>query len=260
MQNKNIIEKLRDDNHYYGDFGKQYISNSDIKTMRFDPEQFHAPSKTTVPMEQGKYSHQFMLEPTKAKDFPISDVTRRDSKHKAFLEEKGLDEALKTSEAKEIEDLVAWFKDENNPKTKHYLEDIYSLNSSFEEPMVGNIMGYDFKAKADIVNVKKGYIIDLKTSKDVPRFLSTAKTWGYHTQAFIYQSLFGMPLTFIAIGKTPKRRADGTTYYDVGEFTPKQSTLQEAKLDIEYAIRNYEDWLSHTADNKIEEFVFKGQF
>ena len=119
-----------------------------------------------------------MLEPTKAKDFPISDVTRRDSKHKAFLEEKGLDEALKTSEAKETEDLVAWFKDEDNPKTKHYLEDIYSLNSSFEEPMVGNTMGYDFKAKADIVNVKKGYIIDLKTSKDVPRFLSTAKTWG----------------------------------------------------------------------------------
>ena len=69
-----------------------------------------------------------------------------------------------------------------------------------------------------------------------------------------------MPLTFIVIGKTPKKRVDGTTYYDVGEFTPRQSTLQEAKLDIEYAIRNYEDWLSKSAKNNIEDFVFKGQF
>lgn len=260
MQNKTIIKKLRDDKHYYGEFGKQYISNSDIKVMRNDPEQFHAPSKTTVAMEQGKYFHQLMLEPTKSKDFPISDSTRRDAKHKAFLEEKGLDEALKTSEAQEIENLVKWFKDENNPKSQKYLEDIYSLHSHFEEPMVGKIMGYDFKCKADCVNVKEGYIIDLKTSRDVPKFLLTAKTWGYHTQALIYQSLFGMPLTFIVIGKTPKKRVDGTTYYDVGEFTPSQSTLREAKLDIEYAIRNYEDWLGKNAKNNIEDFVFKGQF
>ena len=72
MQNKTIIKKLRDDKHYYGEFGKQYISNSDIKVMRNDPEQFHAPSKTTVAMEQGKYFHQLMLEPDKAKDFPIA--------------------------------------------------------------------------------------------------------------------------------------------------------------------------------------------
>lgn len=121
MQNKTIIKKLRDDKHYYGEFGKQYISNSDIKVMRNDPEQFHAPSKTTVAMEQGKYFHQLMLEPTKSKDFPISDATRRDAKHKAFLEEKGLDEALKTNEAQEIESLVKWFKDENNPKSKNTL-------------------------------------------------------------------------------------------------------------------------------------------
>ena len=33
MENKEIIEKLRDDQEYYGDFGKQYISNSDIKVF-----------------------------------------------------------------------------------------------------------------------------------------------------------------------------------------------------------------------------------
>ncbi len=36
-----------------------------------------------------------ILEPSKAKDLPISDVTRRGARHKAFLEEKGVDEELK---------------------------------------------------------------------------------------------------------------------------------------------------------------------
>ena len=33
MKKEKVIEKLRNDEHYYGDFGKQYLSNSDIKTL-----------------------------------------------------------------------------------------------------------------------------------------------------------------------------------------------------------------------------------
>ena len=33
MKKQEIIDKLRDDEHYYGDFGKQYLSNSDISTL-----------------------------------------------------------------------------------------------------------------------------------------------------------------------------------------------------------------------------------
>ena len=32
-----IIEKLRDDEHYYGDFGKKYLSNSDISALLKNP-------------------------------------------------------------------------------------------------------------------------------------------------------------------------------------------------------------------------------
>ena len=38
MENKKIIDKLRDDKHYYGKFGKKWISNSDIKVLRDTPE------------------------------------------------------------------------------------------------------------------------------------------------------------------------------------------------------------------------------
>ena len=33
MNKDNVIEKLRDDEHYYGDFGKKYLSNSDISAL-----------------------------------------------------------------------------------------------------------------------------------------------------------------------------------------------------------------------------------
>ena len=33
MTSKEIIEKLEDDKHYYGKFGRQFLSNSDINTL-----------------------------------------------------------------------------------------------------------------------------------------------------------------------------------------------------------------------------------
>ena len=38
-----VLEKLRDDEHYYGDFGKQFLSNSDIRSLLTDPLSFKKP-------------------------------------------------------------------------------------------------------------------------------------------------------------------------------------------------------------------------
>ena len=40
LTHEKIIDKLRDDEHYYGDFGRQYISNSDIKILLSNIEQY----------------------------------------------------------------------------------------------------------------------------------------------------------------------------------------------------------------------------
>ena len=37
---QDIIEKLRDDAQYYGEFGKQYLSNSDIGALLGNPKEF----------------------------------------------------------------------------------------------------------------------------------------------------------------------------------------------------------------------------
>ena len=65
------VDELRDDTKYYGSFGKQYLSNSDIGTLLKDPSNFGKPRETTLPMILGRYFHTLMLEPQKIKDFII---------------------------------------------------------------------------------------------------------------------------------------------------------------------------------------------
>ena len=48
MSKNEIIEKLKIDEHYYGDFGKQYLSNSDISTLLKDPLALGKPSKANT--------------------------------------------------------------------------------------------------------------------------------------------------------------------------------------------------------------------
>lgn len=47
MEEKEVLEKLKSDEHYYGEFGKQYLSNSDISALLKDPLSFKAPSQMT---------------------------------------------------------------------------------------------------------------------------------------------------------------------------------------------------------------------
>ena len=71
MTTGQIIDKLRDDEHYYGEFGSQFLSNSNIKTLLKNPLGLREPSKTTVPFLVGGYFHTAILEPDKIKNFKV---------------------------------------------------------------------------------------------------------------------------------------------------------------------------------------------
>jgi len=72
MNSKEIIEKLEDDKHYYGKFGRQFLSNSDINTLiKGKPEDLYKPKKKTSDMLIGGYFHTIILEPEKVKSFKI---------------------------------------------------------------------------------------------------------------------------------------------------------------------------------------------
>ena len=52
-----VLELLRDDEQYYGSFGKQYLSNSDIGTLLNDPTNFRKPQNDNVNYHKGRYFH-----------------------------------------------------------------------------------------------------------------------------------------------------------------------------------------------------------
>ena len=75
-----IIEKLRNDEHYYGEFGKKYLSNSDIGTLLKNPLLLGQPSKPTSAFLVGGYFHTAILEPDKLKKYRVIQSSTRNTK------------------------------------------------------------------------------------------------------------------------------------------------------------------------------------
>ena len=65
MNKDDVIEKLRDDEAYYGDFGKKYLSNSDIGTLLTNPLALGKASEMRPAFLVGGYFHTAILEPDK---------------------------------------------------------------------------------------------------------------------------------------------------------------------------------------------------
>ena len=80
MTNSDIIEKLRDDTHYYGDFGKQYLSNSDISVLLKNPLALGQKREMNPAFLVGGYFHTAILEPDKLKNYKVVECTTRNTK------------------------------------------------------------------------------------------------------------------------------------------------------------------------------------
>ena len=77
---KKIIEKLRQDEHYYGDYGKQFLSNSDIHILLKDPRRLREDKPKSTAMVIGGYFHTAILEPDKLESFKIIKSSTRNTK------------------------------------------------------------------------------------------------------------------------------------------------------------------------------------
>ena len=92
LSDKQIIDRLRNDEDYYGEFGRQWLSNSNIQDLQ--PKTFKQFGKVQEDNEnfiKGRYFHQLILEPNKAKKFPIfSETKTRGVKYNNFLEDNNI--------------------------------------------------------------------------------------------------------------------------------------------------------------------------
>ena len=194
MKKEKIIEMLKEDEHYYGDFGKQYLSNSDIKTLLTNPLALKEPSKTNAHFLVGGYFHTAILEPDKLKKYKIIDSNSRNTK--AYKEMSGGEMCLLQHEVDLIDNLISTML--NNKVCRDLISE---EKGEYEVPAITELFGQMWKGKADVVNHSEKLIIDLKTTSDLDSFKWNAKKYNYDSQAYIYRKLFGYEFIFIAIDK-----------------------------------------------------------
>ena len=194
MNKKKVLEKLKLDENYYGDFGKQFLSNSDIKTLLTNPLALGIQSKPSPAFLVGGYFHTAILEPDKLKKYKVIESSTRNTK--AYKEMSGGELCLLQKEVDQIELM-----------TQKILENdvcrglIKGIDVEYEKPGLAELEGALWKGKADIVNHDEKLIIDLKTTKDINAFKWSANRFNYDSQAYIYSKIFGYEFVFIVIDK-----------------------------------------------------------
>ncbi len=242
MDKAEILKHLEDDSKYYGEFGKQFLSNSDIGKLLKNPTQFRVNQEMTKPMLEGRYFHTKILEPQKIGDFIEVNVTSRNTvKYKEAINEGEM--LLLTKEREHLDFLCT--KMTSNMEMFDY---IYDDGNEFEVPEIQKIMSLDWKGKADIINHNKGLLVDIKTSGDIDKFMYSAKTYNYDSQAYIYQRLFGKPLIFLVIDKRTAR---------LGIFECSDSFLRGGQEKVEQAVEVYQKYFSNEATEDIHSYIHK---
>ena len=236
------IEMLRDDANYYGDFGKQYLSNSDISTLLKDPSQYGVTRPDNQNFAKGRYFHQLILEPSKAENVQYVNASTRTTKlYKQYCEDNDLPFALLESEVEEIQKLVTKMLSNYT-----FFEDIRNDDNVYEVPAVGKICGQMWKGKADIVHTDM--LIDLKTTSNIDDFKWSARKYNYDSQAYIYQSLFGKPLVFYAIEKATGR---------LGIYRPTEDFLKRGEEKVVQAIDIYRKFFADNASENINDYYIE---
>ena len=193
MTKQEVLEKLKIDEHYYGDFGKQYLSNSDISALLNNPLALGQQSPPSAAFLVGGYFHTAILEPNKLDKYKIVKSSTRNTK--AYKEVAGGELCLLQHEVDSIELM------REKIMSNDVCKSLITGNVEYEQPGIIELEGQMWKGKADIVNHDEKLIIDLKTTADLQKFRYSASKYNYDSQAYIYSSLFGYEFMFIVIDK-----------------------------------------------------------
>ena len=241
MDKKNIIAKLKDDTHYYGDFGKKYLSNSDISTLLNNPLALGQPSKPSSAFLVGGYFHTAILEPDKLKKYKVIPATTRNTK--MYKEMSGGELCLLQHEVDHIELMTE--KMMNNDVCKSLIQ---ANKCEYELPGVDQVGRYVWKGKADIINHTDRLVVDIKTTADIQKFKNSAYRYNYDSQAYIYQTLFGYEMVFIVIDKTT---------HQLGVFDCSPEFIASGKDKVDRAEDAYELFYKTKDFNPKQYFISK---
>ena len=233
MNKEKILQRLCNDEDYYGEFGNQFLSNSHVGKLLKDPLRAFEPSKPSPAFLVGGYFHTCILEPDKLDKYKVVKSTTRNTK--AYKDVAGGELCLLQHEVDTIE--LMREKVMANDICKDL---IINSQNKYEQPGIINMFNNNWKGKADIVNHEEKLVIDLKTTADIEKFQWSASKYNYDSQAYIYSKLFGYEFLFIVIDKNTHQIGMfdcSPQFYERGE--EKVSKASEA-YDLFYKTKDFD--------------------
>ena len=223
-----LIDQMWSDDFYYEYLKQAAMSSSMASKLQRSVKEYVYSLRYSEPKSQalidGGLFHTMMLEPQKIENYTFIEVESKNTKAYKLANEQHSD-VYTAKERREAERLVDAVNRCEQAKS-------LLINADYEVPMIDYINGMPFRAKADVLR-KDGTIIDLKTSLDVHNFHISARKYGYHRQAYIYCTLWGLPHTafkFLVIDKKS---------LDIGIFDCSQEFFDLGKYEVEQIIEKY---------------------
>jgi len=232
-----LVKKAYDDDFYYGYLGKYALSSSSIKNLLSSPKtyrnimQYGSPSSQAL--RDGWLMHTCVLEPHVFEQQIFVDVQSKNTKkYKEALAEHGKVFTMKEKhDAERLADALL--------RNEMVLEKLN--NSDFEVAEVADVMGFPFRAKADILG-NNSTMYDLKSTSSIEGWKYSADKYGYDVQAFLYCQIFDIlpnRMGFIIIDKGS---------LDIGYAQVTEEFYLRGAAKVKRALEIYEEWFMQEAD------------
>ena len=192
MTHNGIIKDL-ENSDYHAE--SEHLSSSKLKLLLTDLEKFHSENILKIKTEQkentnfseGSFVHSLILEPTKLDEYAFFEGwTKRGPEWTAFKEANEGKTILSKPQKIRCEKWVESYK--KNPAAVELVSGIEAEISVFTE-----LDGVRVKARADGLNLEKGYILDVKTTSYSPSlesFKLVCEQFSYYLSAALYLKCF----------------------------------------------------------------------
>jgi hypothetical protein len=259
VQNKKPNEVSNAD--YHAD--RTHLSSSALKLILSDPGKFYKRyilnevevEKTSEALLFGTVAHLYTLEPhlvsTSVTTYP--GAVRRGKAFEEFAASHEGKIILGKSDSEKLDVLMEAYN--AHPVAK-------SLVHEVEHTITGTLSGVYLKARCDSINVEKGYIMDIKTtrfSSDPESFKQTAIDLYYDLSAALYceiaSQVYGKPFDFYFVVMS-KCDLDCRVFKSSKEFLAGgKFRLQEA-LDSYKLRMNSGDWELKSEEPEVQEEVY----
>ncbi len=240
LKNKeDLLPKMDDDSFYYGELNQLALSHSTVKLLIEDPKSYwnalRYGSAQTQAMRDGYLFHLAILEPHKFEEARFVNV--RTKRTKAYIEAKAQFGQVYTIQEKENAERLQDAFQRNEMALKMITD------CEFEVPMIGEVLGYPFRGKADILG--KDRIVDIKTTTDLKNFGKSVDKYSYDTQVYIYCNLYGLSYKQFKFVVCDKKNLT----FGLGHCSKEM--YERGKLKVEYAIEVYKEYFEGKTEDEI---------